>query len=52
MVADPATAQVPEGLADLLTTDVLGHLVTVRADGSLAPAIVWFGHVSASEGRR
>jgi len=41
MTADPTTAQVPETLADLLTTDVLGHLVTVRADDSLAPAIVW-----------
>ena len=32
---------VPESMRDLLTTDVLGHLATVRRDGSLAPAIVW-----------
>ena len=32
---------VPETLRDLLTTDVLGHLTTKRADGSLAPSIVW-----------
>ena len=32
---------VPEAMRDLLTTDVLGHLATVRKDGSLAPAIVW-----------
>jgi PPOX class probable F420-dependent enzyme len=41
MAAEPATGAMPGGLADLLTTDVLGHLVTVRPDGSLAPAIVW-----------
>ena len=34
-------SDVPDELVDLLTTDALGHLATVRADGSLAPAIVW-----------
>jgi PPOX class probable F420-dependent enzyme len=33
--------EIPAELTDLLTTDVLGHLVTVRPDRSLAPAIVW-----------
>jgi PPOX class probable F420-dependent enzyme len=40
-VTDTASAPVPEGMRDLLTTDVLGHLATIRPDGSLAPAIVW-----------
>jgi PPOX class probable F420-dependent enzyme len=41
-MAETATpARVPDALVDLVTTDVLGHLVTVRADGALAPAIVW-----------
>jgi len=33
--------EIPAELTDLLTTDVLGHLTTVRPDGGLAPAIVW-----------
>ena len=37
----PLKNVVPEAMRDLLTTDVLGHLATVRKDGSLAPAIVW-----------
>lgn len=41
MGSDSAAIPVPGELTDLLTTDVLGHLVTVRPDGSLAPAIVW-----------
>jgi PPOX class probable F420-dependent enzyme len=32
---------VPESLRDLLTTNNLGHLTTVRPDGGLAPSIVW-----------
>jgi len=29
--------EIPAELINLLTTDVLGHRVTVRADGALAP---------------
>jgi PPOX class probable F420-dependent enzyme len=41
--------EIPAELLDLLTTDALGHITTMRPDGSLAPAIVWVdfkdGHV-------
>ncbi|HSL98056.1 MAG TPA: TIGR03618 family F420-dependent PPOX class oxidoreductase [Candidatus Deferrimicrobiaceae bacterium] len=39
-----ASARVPDALVDLVTTDVLGHVVTLRPDGALAPAIVWVDH--------
>jgi PPOX class probable F420-dependent enzyme len=36
---------IPAELADLLTTDVVGHLATIRPDGALAPAVVWVDYV-------
>jgi PPOX class probable F420-dependent enzyme len=41
MAGKTMTAAISDELVDLVTSDVLGHLVTVRADGALAPAIVW-----------
>ena len=41
MTETAAPARIPDSLVDLVTTDVLGHLVTVRAEGALAAAIVW-----------
>jgi hypothetical protein len=35
------TAQIPEDLADLLTTDVIGNVTAKRPDGSLATYLMW-----------
>ena len=35
------SANIPDTLLDLLTTDHIGHLATLRADGTLAPSMVW-----------
>ena len=32
---------VPDGLVDLLTTDRLGHVSALRADGSIATYLMW-----------
>ena len=32
---------IPEDLADLLTTDVLGHVVAQRRDGTMAVYLMW-----------
>lgn len=44
MTETAVPARIPDALVDLVTSDVLGHLVTVRPDGALAPAIVWVDH--------
>ena len=41
MVTQPATAQIPASLVDLLTTTVLAHLTTIGGDGSLVSHLVW-----------
>ena len=35
------SASVPDTLLDLLTTDHIGHVATLRPDGALAPSMVW-----------
>jgi PPOX class probable F420-dependent enzyme len=35
------TAHIPEDLADLLTTDVIGNVTAKRPDGSLATYLMW-----------
>ena len=35
------SARIPDALVDLLTTDHIGHLATLRPDGALAPSMVW-----------
>lgn len=35
------SATIPDSLLDLLTTDHIGHLATMRSDGALAPSMVW-----------
>jgi PPOX class probable F420-dependent enzyme len=35
------TAQIPDDLTHLLTTNVIGHVTAKRADGSLATYLMW-----------
>ena len=35
------SAEIRVSLLDLLTTDHIGHLATLRPDGTLAPSMVW-----------
>src|SRR2546425_12283046 len=39
-----SAAQVPAALMDLLETDALGHLATVRADGTPHVTPLWIDH--------
>ena len=35
---------IPDDLADLLTTDVLGHVSAVRGDGTIATYLMWIDY--------
>lgn len=38
------TAEIPAELTDLLTTDVLGHVASIRPDGSMAGYVMWMDY--------
>jgi hypothetical protein len=41
MTDRPDTPNVPEDLADLFDSDIVGHVAALRADGSIAAYLMW-----------
>lgn len=41
MATEAAPLTIPDDLVDLLTTDRLGHVSAIRADGSIATYLMW-----------
>jgi PPOX class probable F420-dependent enzyme len=42
--ADNDPTRIPDDLADLLTTDRIGHVATLRPDGAIATHLMWIDY--------